>query len=340
MALLAWAWVFTLPGLVLTALGVPANRKHAGYASLAGPFVLLRGRGRGAGPGRQRRGAARQLAAVPARRRLPSAGRRAQRAHAGHPRPGRRAGVRLLARLHGRRPWSPTILRLPGPVRGLDGAAGPGRQPGRAAHRLDRCRHLQLPADLVLARQARHARCWPASPGRQRYRRRCAVAGGVDRADRLRRPGHAGHAAVLERRWRRRAAGAAAVRRRRRQVGPGSAVLLAAQRHGRPDAHQRAHPRRDDGRRGRVPAGADARAAGARAAGQRGGGHRRRRDRAGGQPGQHLPVQFQEGHRVFDRRPAWLHVRRRLALARRSPDCSTCLPTPRSRRCCFWRRAS
>jgi NADH-quinone oxidoreductase subunit L len=41
MSLLAWAWVFTLPGLVLTALGVPANRKHAGYASLAGPFVLL-----------------------------------------------------------------------------------------------------------------------------------------------------------------------------------------------------------------------------------------------------------------------------------------------------------
>src|SRR5438552_11965543 len=41
MGLLAWAWVFTLPGLVLTALGVPRNRKHAGYASLAGPFVLL-----------------------------------------------------------------------------------------------------------------------------------------------------------------------------------------------------------------------------------------------------------------------------------------------------------
>ena len=41
MALLAWAWVFTLPGLVLTALGVPNDRRHAGYASLAGPFVLL-----------------------------------------------------------------------------------------------------------------------------------------------------------------------------------------------------------------------------------------------------------------------------------------------------------
>ena len=41
MPLLAWAWVFTLPGLVLTALGVPTDRRHAGYASLAGPFVLL-----------------------------------------------------------------------------------------------------------------------------------------------------------------------------------------------------------------------------------------------------------------------------------------------------------
>ena len=39
--LLAWAWVFTLPGLVLTALGVPAGKRRAGYASLPGPFVLL-----------------------------------------------------------------------------------------------------------------------------------------------------------------------------------------------------------------------------------------------------------------------------------------------------------
>src|SRR5438552_16228317 len=41
MGLLAWAWVFTLPGLVLTALGVPSDRRRAGYASLAGPVVLL-----------------------------------------------------------------------------------------------------------------------------------------------------------------------------------------------------------------------------------------------------------------------------------------------------------
>ncbi|MBV9543934.1 MAG: NADH-quinone oxidoreductase subunit L, partial [Chloroflexi bacterium] len=40
-ALLAWAWVFTLPGLLLTALGVPADNRKAGYASLAGPPVML-----------------------------------------------------------------------------------------------------------------------------------------------------------------------------------------------------------------------------------------------------------------------------------------------------------
>jgi NADH-quinone oxidoreductase subunit L len=41
MGLLAWAWVFSLPGLVLTACGVPGNQKRAGYASLPGPVVLL-----------------------------------------------------------------------------------------------------------------------------------------------------------------------------------------------------------------------------------------------------------------------------------------------------------
>jgi NADH-quinone oxidoreductase subunit L len=39
--LLAWSWLFTLPGLVLTALGVPRSHKQAGYASLPGPIVML-----------------------------------------------------------------------------------------------------------------------------------------------------------------------------------------------------------------------------------------------------------------------------------------------------------
>src|SRR5437870_7837372 len=41
MGVLAWAWIFTLPGLVLTAFGVPGNRRSAGYASLPGPLVML-----------------------------------------------------------------------------------------------------------------------------------------------------------------------------------------------------------------------------------------------------------------------------------------------------------
>lgn len=41
MDLLAWAWVLALPGLVLTALGFPRGQKQAGYASMAGPIVLL-----------------------------------------------------------------------------------------------------------------------------------------------------------------------------------------------------------------------------------------------------------------------------------------------------------
>src|ERR1700737_3562572 len=41
MSLLAWAWTFTLPGLVLTAFRVPGSRRSAGYASLPGPVVLL-----------------------------------------------------------------------------------------------------------------------------------------------------------------------------------------------------------------------------------------------------------------------------------------------------------
>src|SRR5947209_18861394 len=39
--LLLWAWLFSLPGLVLTALGVPKNHRNAGYASVAGPPAIL-----------------------------------------------------------------------------------------------------------------------------------------------------------------------------------------------------------------------------------------------------------------------------------------------------------
>ena len=41
MAIAAWAWLFTLPGLILTGLGVPAGQRRAGYASLLGPIVTF-----------------------------------------------------------------------------------------------------------------------------------------------------------------------------------------------------------------------------------------------------------------------------------------------------------
>ena len=189
MGLLAWAWLFTLPGLVLTALGVPAGRRYAGYASIPGPLVLLLVAVAALLGGGSATRAVRQLAAVPARRRVPHPGRPAQRADAGDPRLRRRAGVRLLARLHGRRSRPTALLRLPRSVRDRDGAAGAGRQPGGAADRLDRRRHLQLPADLVLARPAGHAQRRPAGAGRQRRRRRRPAAGRGARADRLRLAG-------------------------------------------------------------------------------------------------------------------------------------------------------
>ncbi len=40
-ALLAWAWLFTLPGLALTARGLPGGQRRAGWLSVPGPFVLF-----------------------------------------------------------------------------------------------------------------------------------------------------------------------------------------------------------------------------------------------------------------------------------------------------------
>jgi NADH-quinone oxidoreductase subunit L len=41
MNLLLWAWLFAIPGLVLTSVGTPSQRRYAGYASMAGPPVIL-----------------------------------------------------------------------------------------------------------------------------------------------------------------------------------------------------------------------------------------------------------------------------------------------------------
>ena len=150
--LLLWAWVFSLPGAVPHRARRPGQRRCAGYASLAGPPVmlivaLLALIGGGGNP------CHRQLDAVPARHGLRRARRPAQRADAGDSR----------LRRHG---WSTSTRSATWPTipagaassststcSSPHGAAGAGRQPGRAADWLDRRRHLELPADLVLARQ-------------------------------------------------------------------------------------------------------------------------------------------------------------------------------------------
>ena len=69
-----------------------------------------------------------------------------------------------------------------------------------------------------------------------------------------------GRGDALGRRLRhRRRRGRPAAGRRGGQVGAAAAADLAARRHGRPDARQRPHPRRDDGHRRRLPDRAHAR---------------------------------------------------------------------------------
>ena len=96
--------------------------------------------------------------------------------------------------------------------------------------------------------------------------------------------------------------------RGRGQVGTTAPADVAARRHGRPHAHQRPHPRRNHGHRGRVPGGPDARPLLARAAGPGGGGDHRRRDAPPGgrkRPGADRP---QAGPRVLDHQPDRVHV--------------------------------
>ena len=122
-----------------------------------------------------------------------------------------------------------------------------------------------------------------------------------------------------------------------RQDRPVPAPHLAARRHGRPDAGVGAHPRRDDGRRRRLPRrpplpGVLRRASRSATAASTsmaliGGDHDPHRRRARVRAGRH-----QEGARVLHDQPARLHGdgarRRRVDRAR----CSTSSPTRSSRR--------
>ena len=160
------------------------------------------------------------------------------------------------------------LLRLPEPVHLRDADAGARRQPAADVRRLGGRRPVLLRADRLLVQgpgqrhapatrrssstaSATSASCsalfllfWALDRGRAsrtlifreiaQLRPRCSqgqIFWGFAGAD-------VRHAAAL--------------RRRHRQVGADSAVRLAARRHGRPDAGQRADPRRHDGHRRRL----------------------------------------------------------------------------------------
>ena len=74
-ALLLWAWLFTLPGLLLTALGVG---KRPGAASQGGPPLMLIVALAALATGAHAEFEIAELAAVPAGRRLPPARRPAR----------------------------------------------------------------------------------------------------------------------------------------------------------------------------------------------------------------------------------------------------------------------
>ena len=119
------------------------------------------------------------------------------------------------------------------------------------------------------------------------------------------------------------------------QVGAVPAAHLAARRDGRPDADLRADPRRHHGRRRHLP-GRPALPAVPAAPDDAG---RARRDRLRSpcsarrlrraRAGRH-----QAGARLLDGQPARLHAGALAVGVRDRRDCSTCSPTPRSRRCC------
>ena len=119
-------------------------------------------------------------------------------------------------------------------------------------------------------------------------------------------------------RWARRCARGrrTAARRRGRQVGAAAAADLAARRDGRPDAGQRADPRRDDGDRGRLPDRAHPVLFELAPAAQLAVARHRRRDAAARRLQRARPARHQARPRLLHHEPDRLHVpgagRRRL----------------------------
>ena len=166
---------------------------------------------------------------------------------------------RLFHRLHGARGRLLPLLRLSESVHVLDADAGAGEQPAAAVRRMGRRGAVQLPADRVLLpaqvgvgrgeegvhrqphrRRGLHPRacfCWSSTLGTLRFTEiGPAIEAGGFRGWQRRDDRHR----------------AAAVCGRDGQVGADSAVRLAAGRHGRPHAGERADPRGDHGDGGRV----------------------------------------------------------------------------------------
>ena len=223
------------------------------------------------------------------------------------------ADLHLLDRLHGARPPSYPLLRLPQPLRRGDADAGAVGQLPRPVPRLGGRRSRVLPADRLLAVQALGGGGGQEGLHRQPGRRHRPLAGHRAvlhdvRYDRLHHDQCRGAERLRGHHDRARAAPAA---RRLRQVGPGAAAVLAARRHGGPDARLGADPRGDDGDGRGLPDRPVQLRLRLRARRPHGRGDRRHRDPALRRDHRMREGRHQEGARRLDHEPDRLHDARR-----------------------------
>ena len=237
----------------------------------------------------------------------------------------RRPDRLVLDGLHGGRRRGASLLRLHVALRLLDAHARRGGELPAPARRLGARRPRLVPADRVLAPQARGGRGGEEGVRHERDRRRDVRArlvlliwatGTLEFGSRL-RPGRLDvHDDRQPRRPR-------PPRRRDREVGADPAPHLASRRDGRPNAGLRADPRGDDGDRRRLPARPrepDLRGRARRPAPRRD----PRRDHAARRRSRRArAVGHQARHRVLDDVADRLHVPRPPASARTATRSST-----------------